>query len=182
MAEADDIEVEIEQLFEGAQRLFRILGDSVGRWGEPARELVLERVADDDHALGWQVESDAAGSVSGEVHYSHLRAERDDVAVFESKVDGDVTSHELGENWFGHSGEKLVLERVRGSRFARNDFGVKSMGGHLDPGSLDQLCESAAVVGVGVGNCDSVHVVWSESQVFEAAGNWEKTSLKSCID
>ena len=78
--------------------------------------------------FGWQVQGDAACSVSREVDDSHFGAERDDVAIFERKVDGDGVSHELWEYRFGHLGEQLVSERIWRSHRARDDVGVKPMG------------------------------------------------------
>ena len=48
--------------------------------------------------------------------------------------------------------------------------------------SGDKLSKSAAVVGVGVGNNDRVQLIQGETQVLEAAGDWEKASLQSSID
>ena len=128
------------------------------------------------------MQGNAAGGVPRKVDHSHLGAERDDVAVFERKVDGDVASHELGKYGFGNLGEQLVSERIWRSHRARDEFGVKPMRSDLDFGPLDQLTESAAVVGVGVGNSDRVNVVQGESQVLEAAGYWEKASLQPRVD
>ena len=88
----------------------------------------------------------------------------------------------FGKYRFGHLGEQLVSERIWRSHRALDEAGVEPMRSDLDFGPLDQLTESAAVVGVGVGNCDRVYVIQGESQVLEAAGYWEKASLQSCVD
>ncbi len=81
VAEADGVEVEIEEFLQGLHGLLRRVGDA-GGWGiEPPAELVLEGVADDDYALLWHVKGDAAGGVTWEMDDSEFSGEGDEVTV-----------------------------------------------------------------------------------------------------
>ena len=65
VAEADGVEVKLEEFLQGAHSLLGRVGDA-GGWGiESPAELVVEGIADDDYALLWHVKGDAAGGVTG---------------------------------------------------------------------------------------------------------------------
>ena len=81
MAEADGVEVKLEEFLQGAHSLLGRVGDA-GGWGiESPAELVLEGIADDDYALLWHVKGDAAGGVTGEMDDSEFGGEGDEVTV-----------------------------------------------------------------------------------------------------
>ena len=65
VTEAYGVEVQAQEFLHRPHSLLRTLGDACGRRTEPAGELVLKRVSNDDGPFARQVEGNAAFGVSG---------------------------------------------------------------------------------------------------------------------
>ncbi len=127
VTEAYGIEIEIEELFQGPQRLYRVLGDPNSRWTQPPGELVLQCVSYNDGPLLRQVEGDAAGRMPGKVDGSDFGPKWKDVAVLQPIVHGNGLSHEPGEHRLCHHGEQFVLQWTRGRHLALDDVRLQPM-------------------------------------------------------
>ena len=143
VAEADGMEIQGKELFQGTHGLFRRLGDAGGGGIEPPAELVLQGVADDYYALFGQVKGDTAYGVAGEMDDAQLGREGDDVSVFEAKVDGYGAACESGKGGSGYGGQELGPEGVwrRGLAFDNVRFGA--VDGDGDTGFGDKFGEAA---------------------------------------
>ena len=89
MAEADSVEVQGQQLLQGAHSRAGTLGNAGGRRVEPPSKLVLQGVAYYNCSLLRQIEGNAAGGVTWQMHNPDLGGEGYKVSVLETLAYGN---------------------------------------------------------------------------------------------